>query len=148
MVKINKNSVVGILALFIFVIFGVIGVQGGVFKYVLFGFLHLILAAATFVLLTFAVEGQDKNKKGVRFFWSDLAPFAIVLLIARLVAGWDFYIVFYFLGMLYLVLNESFYRLNVMRLSFSDADFYKPIAVGLGSAVLYTMISLVGGAPV
>ena len=35
------------------------------------------------MLLTFAVEGQDKNKKGLRFFWSDLAPFAIVLLIEK-----------------------------------------------------------------
>ena len=148
MVKIGKNSAVGIASLFVFVIFGIIGVQGGVFKYVLFSFLHLILAVATFVLMTFSVNGQGKDKNNERYFWCDLVPFAIILLIARLVAGWDFYIVFYFLGMLYVSLNAAFYRLNVLKIEFSNPDFYRPIAIGLGSAALYTIVSLAGGAPV
>lgn len=148
MVKLDKNSVVGIVSLVVFVIFGIVGVSGGVLKYVLFGFLHLILAAATFVLMTFAVEGQGREGKSGRFFWCDLAPFAIILLLAKIVAGWDFYIVFYFVGMVYVTLNESFYRLNTAGLSFKDIELYKPIAVGLGSVILYTAFALAGGAPV
>ena len=107
MVKLNKNSVVGITSLAVFMIFGIVGISGGVLKYVLFGFLHLLLAAATFVLMSFSIEGRGKNKKNSNFFWCDLAPFAVILFLAKLVAGWDFYIVFYFIGMVYLILNEK-----------------------------------------
>ena len=147
MVKLNKNSVVGIASLAVFMIFGIGGVSGGVLKYVLFGFLHLLLAAATFVLMTFAVEGQGKNRKDGHFFWCDLAPFAIILILAKLVAGWDFYIVFYFLGMVYVTLNETLKRVNE-GIDFKSFEFYKPIAVGLGSAFLYMLFSFAGGAPV
>ena len=112
MVKINKNSVIGISSLAVFMIFGIVGISGGVLKYVLFGFLHVILAAATFVLMGFAVEGNGKGLRDSNYFWCDLAPFAIILVIAKIVAGWDFYIVFYFLGMIFLTLNETLKRLD------------------------------------
>lgn len=147
MVKINKNSVVGIASLVVFMIFGVVGINGGVLKYVLFGFLHLLLAAATFVLMSFSIEGQGKNRKNGHYFWCDLAPFALIIVLAKLVAGWDFYIIFYFLGMVYVTLNETLRRLND-GFDLKDFEFYKPIAVGLGSVILYVAFSFAGGAPV
>lgn len=147
MVKLNKNSVVGIASLVVFMIFGISGVSGGVLKYVLFGFLHLLLAAATFVLMTFAIEGQGKNRKDGHYFWCDLAPFALILILAKLVAGWDFYIVFYFLGVVYVTLNETLRRMN-SEPDFKSFEFYKPIAVGIGSVILYVAFSFAGGAPV
>lgn len=147
MVKINKNSVVGIASLIVFMFFGIVGVSGGVLKYVLFGFLHLLLAAATFVFMSFAIEGQGKDRSSGDFFWCDLAPFAVILLLAKLVAGWDFYIIFYFIGMLYLSLNETVKRLND-GLDFKNFEFYKPLAVGIGSIILYVAFSFAGGAPV
>ena len=147
MVNINKNSVVGIASLVVFVIFGVVGISGGVLKYVLFGFLHLLLAAATFVLMSFSIEGQGKNRKDGHYFWCDLAPFAVILVLAKLVAGWDFYIIFYVLGMLYLTVNETLRRLGE-GLNFKNWELYKPIAVGIGSVVLYVAFSFAGGSPV
>lgn len=147
MVKINKNSVVGIASLVVFMFFGIVGVSGGVLKYVLFGFLHLLLAAATFVFMSFAIEGQGKDRRSGDFFWCDLAPFAVILLLAKLVAGWDFYIIFYFIGMLYLSLNETLKRLND-GFDFKNFEFYKPLAVGIGSIILYVAFSFAGGAPV
>ena len=147
MVKINKNSVVGMTSLAVFMIFGIVGVSGGVLKYVLFGFLHLLLAAATFVLMSFVIEGQGKNLKNSNYFWCDLAPFAIILILAKLVAGWDFYIIFYFIGMVYVTLNETVRRMNESP-DFKSFEFYKPIAVGLGSVILYVAFSFAGGAPV
>ena len=147
MVKINKNSVIGISSLAVFMIFGIVGISGGVLKYVLFGFLHVILAAATFVLMGFAVEGNGKGLRDSNYFWCDLAPFAIILVIAKIVAGWDFYIVFYFLGMIFLTLNETLKRLD-NGADLKNFEFYKPIAVGLGSVILYVAFSFAGGAPV
>ncbi len=147
MVKINKNSVIGISSLAVFMIFGIVGISGGVLKYVLFGFLHVILAAATFVLMGFAVEGNGKGLRDSNYFWCDLAPFAIILVIAKIVAGWDFYIVFYFLGMIFLTLNETLKRLD-NGADLKNFEFYKPIAVGLGSVIFYVAFSFAGGAPV
>ncbi len=147
MVKINKNSVIGISSLAVFMIFGIVGIGGGVLKYVLFGFLHVILAAATFVLMGFAVEGNGKGLRDSNYFWCDLAPFAIILVIAKIVAGWDFYIVFYFLGMIFLTLNETLKRLD-NGADLKNFEFYKPIAVGLGSVIFYVAFSFAGGAPV
>ena len=147
MVKINKNSVVGMASLVIFCVFAIMNVQGGVLKYVLFGFLHLILSAATFVCLTFVMEKPGKNIKDPSAYWCDLAPFAIILVLASLIAGWDFYIIFYFIGMVYLVLNETFFRLN-NGLTFKDIDLYKPVFVGIGSVILYVVLSFAGGSPV
>ena len=147
MVKLDKNSVVGMSSLMIFCVFAVMNVQGGVLKYVLFGFLHLILSTATFLCMTHVMEKSDRNIKASSAYWFDLAPFAIVLVLATLVAGWDFYIIFYFIGMVYVVLNETFYRLN-RGLKFKDFDLYKPIAVGIGSIVLYVVLSFAGGSPV
>ena len=147
MVKLDKNSVVGISSLMFFCVFAVMNVQGEVLKYVLFGFLHLILSVVTFVLLTFVMEKPGGDIKGSPEYWCDLAPFAIVLVLANLIAGWDFYIIFYFIGMIYLILNETFYRLN-NGMTFKDIDLYKPIAVGVGSVVLYVIFSFAGGSPV
>ncbi len=147
MVKINKNSVVGIASLVVFMIFGIVGISGGVLKYVLFGFLHLLLAAATFVLMSFAIEGQGKNRKDGHYFWCDLAPFALILILAKLVAGWDFYIIFYFIGMVYVALNETLRRMNE-GFDLKNFEFYKPMAVALGSVVLYVAFSFAGGSPV
>jgi len=147
MVKLDKNSVVGISSLIIFCVYATMNVHGGVLKYVLFGFLHLILAVVTFVLMGFAVEKQGENGKESSAFWCDLAPFAIILLLSQVVAGWDFYIVFYFIGMIYLTLNETLRRLDLGQ-TFGDISLYKPIAVGVGSVILYTAFSFAGGSPV
>ena len=147
MVKFDKNSVVGIASLVIFCVFAIMNVQGGVLKYVLFGFLHLILAVVTFVMMSFVFGKQGENNKKYSEFWCDLAPFAIILLLAQVVANWDFYIIFYFIGMIYVTLNETLHRQN-LGLTFRDIELYKPIAVGLGSVILYTAFSFAGGSPV
>ena len=146
MVKIDKNSVVGIVSLVVFSIFATMSVDGGILKYVLFGFLHFILAAATFLIMAYFVEKNSENDSK-SLLWFDLAPFAIILVLSRLVAGWDFYIVFYFIGMLYVTLNEVLRRLN-KGLSFKDLDLYTPVAVGVGSIILYVAFSFAGGASV
>ena len=148
MVKIDKNSVVGISSLIIFLVSGIMNVDGGVLKYVLFGFLYLGLAATTFVLMTFTVEGRGEEKRKGKYFWCDLAPFAVILIIAKVVAGWDFYIVFYFIGMLYTTLNETLHRINNEGYTFKDIMLYQPIVVGVGSIILYVAFSFAGGAPV
>ncbi len=147
MVKFDKNSVVGIASLVIFCVFAIINVQGGVLKYVLFGFLHLILAVVTFVMMSFVFGKQSENNKKSSVFWCDLAPFAIILLLSQVVANWDFYIIFYFIGMIYVTLNETLQRLD-SGLTFRDIELYKPIAVGVGSVVLYAAFSFAGGSPV
>ena len=147
MVKFDKNSVVGISSLVIFCVSAIINIQGGVLKYVLFGFLHLILAVVTFVMMSFVFGKQSENNKKSSVFWCDLAPFAIILLLSQVVANWDFYIIFYFIGVIYVTLNETLQSLD-SGLTFRDIELYKPIAVGVGSVVLYTAFSFAGGSPV
>ncbi|MBQ2881300.1 MAG: hypothetical protein IJE40_03440 [Clostridia bacterium] len=147
MVKFDKNSVVGISSLVIFCIFATMNVHGGVLKYVLFGFLHFILAFVTFVLMSFVVEKHGENCNKSSAYWCDLAPFAIILLLSQVIASWDFYIVFYFIGMIYMTLNEVLRRLD-SGLTFKDVSLYMPVAVGVGSVVLYVAFSFAGGSPV
>lgn len=146
--KIEKNSVIGIVNMAIFALFGILGVSGGVLKYVLFSFLYLAFAAAVFLGMSYAVEGSGKEKQDGRFFWCDLLPFAVLLIIARLIAGWDIYIIFYCLGMIYTVINEVSYRVKSQGMSFRDKPLYRVVAIGASSIFLYIILALTGGSPV
>lgn len=146
--KIDKNSVIGICSLLVFLISGITGISGGVLKYVLFGFLFFALAVGTFALMHYVIEGKGAGRKAVYWYWCDLAPFAVILAIAQLIAGWDIYIVFYVLGILYLTVNEVFRRIDRLGQTFSDPELYKPIAVGIGSGLLYVILAFAGGSPV
>lgn len=63
--KIDKNSVIGICSLLVFLISGITGISGGVLKYVLFGFLFFALAVGTFALMHYVIEGKGSGRKAV-----------------------------------------------------------------------------------
>lgn len=148
MFKLDRNSVIGILALSIFVIYGTVGVSGGVFKHTVFAFLHLSVAVLTFVLITYVFANNKKDANHHNLFWCDFAPFSVILIVAGNVAGWDFCIVFYFIGMVYLALNEVFRLSEDVKGDIAIGDLCRPAVVCLGSAVVYLVLSVVGGTTV
>ncbi len=137
--KIGKNSLIGLLSLFVFFLFAALSVRGNPVRCVVFVVIYLVLFVLMFKLLDrFLGRIVTKSKD----FWLMLAPFALMLIFSRLIFGWDILFAFSTAGFISVAVD------CVSRLIQKKAGIKAVLCVSaavFASVAVFTVAAVIGG---
>jgi hypothetical protein len=134
--KIDRNLIIGTVGLILTGICGIFSLGGNIGLTLLSAFFYIIAAAAILLIYSYLIP----HFFGINADWLYYMPFAVMLIVSRIILGWDIFMPFYAAGIIAVTLDlYARYKSKTLQGTLAIAG------AGTASIILFAIISLCGG---
>ena len=134
--KIDRNLIFGTVGLILTCVCGIFSLNAGIGITLITTVFYIIAAALILIMYSYLLP----RAIGVGPDWLYYVPFPLMLIVSRIILGWDLFMPFYAAGIIAVTLDIYFrYKTKALRGTLMIAG------TGIAAIVLFALISLCGG---